>query len=145
MDPLKPVADKLFIFLRDIIYNPSQASLDLSELPEAFFDFGKGLQFLHRLISETRNLSRELAEGNLNCELPPPDNVIAASLKHLTWQAQVVAQGKYNQQVTFMGDFSEAFNDMINQLRQREVKNIDEKTRLKGHLAKTSHEIRTPP
>jgi len=151
MDSLKPIADKLFLYLRDIIYNPAKASLDISELPEAFADLGKGMQYLNRVISETRGLSRELAEGNLNCELPPPGNEIAAplkslhaSLKHLTWQAQMVAQGKYNQKVSFMGDFSEAFNDMIDQLRQRELENLDEKTRLKSHLAKTSHELRTP-
>ena len=151
MGSLKPVADKLFAFLRDVIYNPAAASLDVSDLPPEFTDVVKGLLYLSKIVMETRDFSRELSTGNLNCEPPSPGNEIAAplknlhaSLKHLTWQAQMVAQGKYNQHISFMGDFSVAFNDMIAQLRQRELENLDEKTRLKTHLAKMSHELRTP-
>ena len=150
-DPFIPVADILFDYLRNMIYSPADAALDFERLPEAFADVGKGLTFLNSILSETRALAHELAAGNLDCELPPPSNEIAApikklhsSLKHLTWQAQLVAKGNYNQRVDFMGDFSEAFNDMIGQLKQRELDVQAEKSRLKGFLAKMSHEIRTP-
>ena len=150
-DPFQPIADILFDYLRNMIYNPTDTTLDIEGLPESFINVGKGLQYLNSIISETRTLANELAAGNLDCELPPPGNEIAAplknlhsSLKHLTWQAQLVAKGNYNQQVDFMGDFSEAFNDMIQQLKQRELDVLAEKSRLKGFLAKMSHEIRTP-
>jgi len=147
----KPVADVLFTYLRSMLYDPVNASLDPDSLPEAFVDVAQGLEYLNYIISETRALAGELAAGNLNCTLPPPTNEIAAplkelnsSLKHLTWQAQMVAKGNYDQRVDFMGDFSVAFNDMIMQLKQRAQESMDEKNRLRGFLAKMSHEIRTP-
>jgi diguanylate cyclase (GGDEF)-like protein len=73
--------------------------------------------------------------------LPGPDNELAANLKalqatlkHLTWQTQRVAEGDYNQKIDFMGDFSVAFNTMIEQLKERqesqreEMKIIQKKT-----------------
>ncbi|MCL2834524.1 MAG: PAS domain-containing protein, partial [Treponema sp.] len=140
-DPLKPVADILFTYLHDLIYKPAAASLDISELPEEFTIFGKGLQYFGNMISETRELAGELAAGNLNCQLPLPTNEIAsplktlhASLKHLTWQTQQVAKGDYNQQVSFMGDFSLAFNNMVEQLSQKQKMILGEKSRLEMYV-----------
>ena len=39
-----------------------------------------------------------------------------ANLRHLTWQVAQVAKGDFTQRVDFMGEFSEAFNDMVQQL-----------------------------
>ena len=150
-EPKHEAAEVIFGYLRAMIYDPRNAKLDPKALPDEFVGVGKGLLYLNQVLSETRALASALAEGNLNCPLPPPSNEIAAplknlhaSLKHLTWQAQMVAKGNYNQHIDFMGDFSQAFNDMIAQLRQREVKNVDEKARLKSFMATMSHEIRTP-
>lgn len=40
-----------------------------------------------------------------------------ANLRHLTWQMERVAQGDYSQSVSFMGDFSAAFNRMSREMR----------------------------
>ncbi|MCL1878937.1 MAG: ATP-binding protein [Defluviitaleaceae bacterium] len=143
--------DLLFEYLRDIIYAPSGASLDVDALPEDFRDLGKGLIYFGQMIGEIRELSLRLSEGELDYELPPPSNHLAAplknlhaSLRHLTWQAQTVAKGNYNQRVDFLGAFSEAFNDMIAQLKQREQDSLAEKKRLRDFVAKMSHELRTP-
>ena len=136
-----PVADLFFSYLNDVIYKPSAASLDLESLPESFVDLGKGLQYLCSCISETRTFAKELAAGNLDCTPPPACNEIASplkmlhsSLKHLTWQSQQVAKGDYNQRVSFMGDFSRAFNYMIEQLEQKQKIILDEKTRLELYV-----------
>jgi len=78
---------------------------------------------------ETQNLARALSQGYLVGQLPPHNNEMAAplkslhaSLKHLTWQAQQIAQGDYNQRVEFMGEFSDAFNTMVGQLSERQQK-----------------------
>ena len=141
-DPLKPVADILFSYLRDIIYKPSGASLNVELLPDAFADFGKGLQYLGSIISETRDFAKELAVGNLNCAPPPPANEIASplkmlhsSLRHLTWQTQQVAKGDYNQRVNFMGDFSLAFNNMVELLEKRRKINLDEIAKLEMYVS----------
>ena len=40
-----------------------------------------------------------------------------ASLRHLTWTTQQIAKGDFNHEVSFMGDFSVAFNSMTQQLK----------------------------
>ena len=124
---MDPVAEILFNYLRDIIYNPKEASLDIEKLPDGFKDLGAGLEFFSNCVIDMRRLSKELSRGDLAAQPPGRDNEIAAplkalqaSLKHLTWQAQQIAEGDYNQRVDFMGEFSNAFNEMIVQLAERQ-------------------------
>jgi len=140
-DPFKPVADTLFSYINDLISNPSSASLDIESLPEAFGDFCKGLQYFANAVSETSTLAKELASGNLQCAMPSPGNEIAAPLKilhsslsHLAWQTQQVAKGDYNQRVSYMGDFSAAFNNMVEQLEHRRKIILDEKTKFEMYM-----------
>jgi len=42
---------------------------------------------------------------------------LQSNLKHLTWKTQQIAGGDLNQRVDFMGDFSDAFNSMTQQLK----------------------------
>ncbi len=43
---------------------------------------------------------------------------LQADLRHLTWQAKMVATGDFSQRVDFMGEFSDAFNSMIKGLEK---------------------------
>lgn len=58
-----------------------------------------------------------------------------ARLRELTWQAQQVAAGDYRQRIHFLGDFSEAFNSMVETLDERErslretVRDLDQTNR----------------
>jgi hypothetical protein len=52
--------------------------------------------------------------------LAAPFKELHSRLQHLAWQAGQVAKGDYNQRVDFMGDFSEAFNFMIQALESKE-------------------------
>jgi len=66
-----------------------------------------------------------LGRGEINVEPPRGNNMIIfqslkalnASLRNLTWITQRVAAGDFSQQVSFMGEFSEAFNSMTEQLQ----------------------------
>ncbi len=144
-------ADALFAYLRDVIYDPSNASLDVSALPGEFQTFGKGLIYFCQMVSDMKLLAKELADGNLNCAIPSRDNELAsplkklhASLKHLSWQSQQVAKGDYSQRVEFMGDFSDAFNNMIAQLsRQRHVI-LDENAKLSLYVNRLLANSPTP-
>ncbi|MDR1421925.1 MAG: GGDEF domain-containing protein [Coriobacteriales bacterium] len=127
-----PTAQRLFDYLRDAIYHPTKASLDPDELPEDFRDFGRGLVYYVQSIREATILAEDIARGDLNTSPLSPGNEVAsglkslqASLRHLTWQTQQVAKGDYQQRVSFMGDFSEAMNDMIAELdaQRRELLN----------------------
>ncbi|MEI7981818.1 MAG: HAMP domain-containing sensor histidine kinase, partial [Bacteroidota bacterium] len=73
----------------------------------------------------------ELASGNL--EINPPDDplhenyVISqykqlhSNLNHFTWQMQQIARGDLNQKVSFLGEFSVAFNKMLDALREKKL------------------------
>ncbi|MCL2231564.1 MAG: diguanylate cyclase [Treponema sp.] len=123
------VAEYLFSYLRDVIYNPEKAVLDIAKLPEEFQDFGKGLKYFAECVMEGNDLARALSKGDLTGKLPPRDNELAAplkslhsSLKHLTWQSQQIARGDYMHRIEFLGDFSAAFNMMVEQLAERQQK-----------------------
>jgi two-component system sensor histidine kinase/response regulator len=66
----------------------------------------------------------QLGRGDLNID-PPKGNMLIhqslkglhASLRNLTWITQQVAAGDFTHQVSFMGEFSDAFNSMTQQLQ----------------------------
>ena len=90
----------------------------------------------------------DLSFGRLNTE-PPRMNAFAnpfkqlhSELRHLTWQIQEIANGDYDQTVSFSGDFSEAFNKMIVALRERQIltERIKENENLFRSIFQTSPE-----
>jgi signal transduction histidine kinase/DNA-binding response OmpR family regulator len=98
-----------------------------------------------------------LAKGNLNVRMPKnnflasPFKQLHSSLNHLTWQTQQIANGDFNQQVDFMGDFSIAFNTMTNALKESqdqllfEIEKFKQLAELKNnYLNIMAHDIRTP-
>ncbi|MDQ7781641.1 MAG: SpoIIE family protein phosphatase [Desulfomonilaceae bacterium] len=66
-----------------------------------------------------------LGQGNLDVHVPPRNLLISpykqlhSNLRHLTWQTQQVAKGDLSQRVDFLGEFSEAFNSMIDSLKEK--------------------------
>jgi diguanylate cyclase (GGDEF)-like protein len=115
--------DRLFEYLRDLIYNPSKAYLDIAALPDAFTDLGKGLIYYAECVTEVTTLAKALSIGDLDGKMPSRGNDMAAplkslqaSLKHLTWQTKQVAKGDYRQRVSFMGEFADSFNAMTERL-----------------------------
>ena len=138
---MNPTAESLFQYLYDVIYAPSNAKLDVNTLPEDFQEFGNGLIFFAECVIETKALAQALSKGNLHSEVPKSNNEVAAplkalhaSLRHLTWQAQQIAKGDYQQRVDFMGDFSTAFNSMAEQLEERRRLDTLEKSKLQQYI-----------
>lgn len=126
---MKQTPDILFDYLKDILYHPAEAHLDLNELPEDFQKLGQGMQFLAACVQEERAFLRALAKGDLSFDPPSVENVLAApakglqgTLRHLTWQTKQIANGDYSQRVDFMGEFSESFNTMTEQLQERNAR-----------------------
>lgn len=80
--------------------------------------------------NQANDFINALSKGDLGKE-PPTRNLLISSFKqlhanllHLTWQTQQIALGDYNQEVSFMGDFSVAFNSMTKSLKEK--KKLDE-------------------
>jgi hypothetical protein len=85
------------------------------------------LNQLIEFMEETHVFIIPLSKGELadikisrNNFFASPFKELHSRLLHLTWQAQQVAKGDYSQRVDFMGDFSEAFNNMIISLDTKE-------------------------
>ncbi len=85
----------------------------------------KGLENVESLLSliwEIRKMIEALSKGDLDhaCQakgfVAGSLKAFQANLRHLTWQAQRIAEGEYNHRVNFLGDFSVAFNRMAEQL-----------------------------
>ena len=120
--------DLLVEQIRQIILNKpikeelKSESEELAELQEAVL-------YLSGLLSESNEFLKHLQAGELDVKPPGRHNFMAANLKelhsalkHLTWQANQIANGDYSQKVDFLGDFSASFNSMIHQLAEREAK-----------------------
>ena len=119
---------RLFEYLRSILYDSKVQTLDINTLDEPYRKLGMGLQYLEQAVREMKAYSAALSTGNLSDCYPSRDNPlcenlknIQANLNHLTWQAKQVAKGDYSQTVSYLGEFSEAFNTMTAQLREREL------------------------
>jgi hypothetical protein len=104
-------------------------------------ELGETLNRLVSMFTETREFILSLAQGNLDATAPlhnllaSPFKQLQASLLHLTWQTRQIAAGDYSQRVYFMGDFSTAFNSMVEAL---EAKRRTE-TLLREAQAKVKH------
>lgn len=119
--------EKLFEYLRQIIFEEEAQAIHIKELPEDLQDLGSGLQLLALWMGEVKKFSIALSDGNLDAAQPGPDNVLAdplkslqATMKHIAWQAKQISKGDYSQKLDYMGDFSMAFNDMTLQLAEKQ-------------------------
>jgi len=81
---------------------------EFMELRETLIDFREFL-----LAVSVGDLSRSLVrKGYLAGALKS----LHSALRHLTWQTKMIATGDFSQRVDFMGEFSESFNLMVQQL-----------------------------
>jgi signal transduction histidine kinase len=80
---------------------------------------------LSRLLDDmaaVQNFTLSLAKGDLSQTLKASGAMagglksLQASLRHVTWQTQKIAQGDFSQRIDFMGDFSRSFNTMTGNL-----------------------------
>ena len=69
-----------------------------------------------------RETLTQYSRGNFDAEVPGRHafaaalKTLQANLRHLTWQVEQVAKGDFTQRVDFMGEFSNSFNTMVQQL-----------------------------
>ncbi|MEY8353982.1 GGDEF domain-containing protein [Lachnospiraceae bacterium 54-53] len=118
--------------IRNIIRNKPVEG-ELEEQSQAALDLQKAVSYLSRCLLEANELLKNLAEGNLDVPLPDQHNFLAgdlkqlhAALKHLAWKTDQVIKGDYKQRTGFMGNISEAFNEMVVQLEKRETELKDQ-------------------
>jgi hypothetical protein len=104
------------------------------------------LNQLIKFMREVHNFIIPLSKGELADLKISPKNFFGSPFKelhsrllHLTWQAKQVTNGDYSQRVDFMGEFSEAFNNMIVSLDKNEKllkKKIDALEEALSHIVR---------
>ena len=123
MKPALP-PDPWLKLIQDILYSSQKIDENTIEWPENGGPAAAGWRQIVETLLRVRQLTASLAEGDLAPDvrvvgaLGGQLKTLQASLRHLTWQVQQVAAGDLTQQVDFLGDFSAAFNQMIQNLRQ---------------------------
>lgn len=131
----------LLKYIDDLLHAAEVQEIDSSEFDEEERELAEALNQLGKDLLEVKQFSSKLAEGSLEVlgshenPLLGPLKSLQASLRHLTWQVIQIEKGDYGQHVDFMGDFSRAFNSMIEQLKQREI-HAREKAELEKHIAR---------
>jgi signal transduction histidine kinase/DNA-binding response OmpR family regulator/HPt (histidine-containing phosphotransfer) domain-containing protein len=83
--------------------------------------------FINQFIDEYNGISElmySMSRGDIHFEVPKGRmrviqslKSLQASLRNLTWTTQQIAKGEFDHSVNFMGEFSEAFNSMTQQLK----------------------------
>ncbi|WP_250229474.1 GGDEF domain-containing protein [Anaeropeptidivorans aminofermentans] len=114
--------------LNKMIANEKLPDMDLSKIKNGHLrEVFETLNILSDNLDELRNYMNSLAEGNIDAEPPSRQNYISGGLKelqsnllHMTWKVDQISKGDYNQEIDFMGRFSDSFNDMVTKLRARE-------------------------
>lgn len=94
--------------------------------------------YINRFAREYRTISAELSaleQGELRDSIPAGKTQVMQTLKslharlrHLTWKTQQITEGDLKQRISFLGDFSIAFNKMTEQL-QNAFERIEEQNR----------------
>ncbi|MDR1581089.1 MAG: diguanylate cyclase [Synergistaceae bacterium] len=108
----KPELEEILKLVYEMMVSPK-----FPEIPEELQ--GKGnLIDIAGYLQVFRCAAYNFARGDLSCEFKGRGFLIGcfkelqSNLRHLTWFAKRVASGDYDQQIEFMGDFSEYFNRM---------------------------------
>lgn len=106
------------------------------ELPIEIRDI-QGIKEIDSTLRNLRYAIKSIGDGALSDQLSGNGYLIGlikniqATLKNLIWHTKAVSKGNFSYKVEFLGEFSEAFNDMSNKLEStiNELKDLEEKLR----------------
>lgn len=120
---------RLTEYLEHIVAGDQQSPLHVELLSEPCRNLGSALCSFCALVEKLNAYSSRLAQGDLSQEPPENSGCLSGGLKslydnmkYLTQQAERVTKGDYPQSVPQLGEFSDAFNAMIRQMREWEVR-----------------------
>ena len=112
--------DEATALLTSILMDPQWSVDSIADLPKDD-PFGKLCYDLAEIRAHVQALSKgDLSRGSKARGFVAGSlKATEANLRHLTWQMERVAQGDYSQSVSFMGDFSKAFNKMSREMHSK--------------------------
>ncbi|MDR0426023.1 MAG: diguanylate cyclase [Clostridiales bacterium] len=119
--------DKIAQYIDRLLSGSRPLLLKIDEFPTEYQSVAEQLNKLNHDLIEMAEFTHNLAKGNIWAGTPGRFNFLAAplkelqsNLKHISWQAEQVAKGNFNQSLDFMGDYTRAFNEMIQKVAARE-------------------------
>lgn len=101
----------------------------------------KAFQELLAHLIQLQRCAASLSRGDLSqdismrCMAANSLKSLQTNLRHLIWQMQRVARGDFTQRVDFMGEFSAAFNHMVENLANTEIENARLYEQARQHAA----------
>ena len=138
--------------ITEVFYSIAKGKKPASiELPDDYPDneIRQAVDYINKFIVEYNAMTDfvyHLGRGDLNLDPPRGSMIIGqslkalhASLRNLTWITKQVAAGDFSHQVSFMGEFSTAFNSMTEQLQtsfQERNKSLEDLHNQIGELGK---------
>jgi signal transduction histidine kinase/predicted hydrocarbon binding protein len=136
------IVDEVASLVREMMRLPSPPVVPLGLASVA------SLRDLHRDLLSLREFLNGAAIGDFTKPVELGGYVggalktLQASLKHLTWQSEMVAAGDFTQRVAFMGEFAKSFNSMVMQLDRTmgEVRSLN--AGLEQRVAERTEELR---
>jgi methyl-accepting chemotaxis protein len=91
------------------------------DMPDDLRD-NEQLRVIHDYLFRMRDHLSRYATGDFSAEIRERGVIagklkaLQANLRHLIWQVQQVEAGDFTQRVHFLGEFADAFNNMVEQL-----------------------------
>ncbi len=116
------------------------------EIPDALAR-NKEMDDLYHKILELRAAMDSFSKGDFSYNLRVSGacagylKTLQGNMRHLTWQVRAVAEGDFSQQVTYMGELSESFNEMIRKLKEMVQHLTDKEEALLALTTKLKQEI----
>lgn len=117
------IYNKIYTTLDTLLKGDIPPNINVEEYPYQYRDLVKKINQFIQTIYEIDSFIDPLSKGILTLTPPKSSNLMASPFKELhsqlstiVWQTQQVALGDYSQRIYFMGDFSKAFNQMVESL-----------------------------
>jgi diguanylate cyclase (GGDEF)-like protein len=104
----------------------------------------EGFDRLHAHIRDLKEILVQFSNGHFECQLAQGGATVGyikalqSNIRHLAWQCYRVTDGDFRQRVDFMGELSNAFNRMIEDLAEKQ-RIIDQK---QGELYALAQDLR---
>jgi len=149
--------EALCAHIKAMLKCPGNTPLDVDALDGEFRELGEALAVADKCLAEQSDFAKALSKGDIEFQSPMGAanpltgyfKTIQSNMRHLAWKARQVAEGDYTQKFDFMGEFSDAFNGMVDMLRikeenlMKEIRAGQEKTRSLENMNKIFINIAT--
>lgn len=109
-------------YLSKVLFANEPVPINMENIPKDAHESAEILMQFCNAVIEMKSSATQLAEGNFESEingrnpLNGPLKELQAGLRHFLWQSQQIAKGDFRYPAEFLGNFSNSFNDMKDQL-----------------------------